>query len=115
MSQKIYIGCSGWQYDHWKGLFYPEDIRKKDWLPFYKKHFNTVEVNATFYHLPKISTFEKWKNEAGNNFLFTIKGSRYITYTKRLNKPLQSVQKFYDHAVYLSKKIGAVLWQMKKS
>lgn len=111
MSSQIHIGCSGWQYEHWKGLFYPEEIPKKEWLPFYKKHFTTVEINASFYHLPRKTTFEKWKEEAGDHFLFTIKGSRYVTHIKKLNDPGESVQKFYDHAVYLGEKTGAILWQ----
>lgn len=65
MSLKNHIGCSGWQYDHWKGIFYPDDIAKKNWLPYYKNHFDTIEVNASFYHLPRKPTVEKWKNEAG--------------------------------------------------
>jgi uncharacterized protein YecE (DUF72 family) len=112
MAQKIHIGCSGWQYDHWKGLFYPIDIPKKNWLPFYKNHFDTVEINASFYHLPRKTTFEKWKNEAGENFLFTVKGSRFVTHIKKLNDPKESTQKFYDHAAYLEEKIGAILWQL---
>jgi hypothetical protein len=58
---KIYIGTSGWQYYHWKGKFYPEDLPSKDFLKFYSKYFNTVEVNTSFYHFTKKSTFEKWK------------------------------------------------------
>lgn len=112
MSPKIHIGCSGWQYDHWKGLFYPEEFPKKEWLDHYKKHFNTVEVNASFYHLPAKSTFDKWKKEAGKNFLFTVKGSRFVTHIKKLNEPVESVKKFYDHAVFLGNKMGAVLWQL---
>jgi uncharacterized protein YecE (DUF72 family) len=58
---KIYIGTSGWQYYHWRGKFYPEDLNSKDWLKFYSKYFNTVEVNTSFYHQTRKTTFEKWK------------------------------------------------------
>ena len=112
MSVKLHIGCSGLQYDHWKGLFYPDDIAKKYWFAHYKNYFNTVEINASFYHLPKKLTFEKWKNEVEDNFIFTVKGSRFVTHMKKLNDPEESVQKFYDHAVFLGDKIGSVLWQL---
>ena len=58
---KLYIGCSGWNYKDWKGEFYPKDLAKKNWLEYYMSIFNTVEVNATFYRLPKDSTLDKWK------------------------------------------------------
>jgi uncharacterized protein YecE (DUF72 family) len=60
---KIYIGTSGWQYYHWKGKFYPEDLNSKDWLKFYSKYFNTVEVNTSFYHQTRKTTFEKWREQ----------------------------------------------------
>jgi uncharacterized protein YecE (DUF72 family) len=65
---KIYIGTSGWQYYHWKGKFYPEDLPSKDFLKFYSKYFNTVEVNTSFYHFTKKSTFEKWKTQINTDF-----------------------------------------------
>jgi len=65
---KIYIGTSGWQYYHWKGKFYPEDLPSKDFLKFYSKYFNTVEVNTSFYHFTKKSTFEKWIKQINTDF-----------------------------------------------
>jgi uncharacterized protein YecE (DUF72 family) len=65
---KIYIGTSGWQYYHWKGKFYPEDLPSKDFLKFYSKYFNTVEVNTSFYHFTKKSTFEKWVTQINTDF-----------------------------------------------
>jgi uncharacterized protein YecE (DUF72 family) len=63
---KIYIGTSGWQYYHWRGKFYPEDLNSKDWLKFYSKYFNTVEVNTSFYHQTRKTTFEKWREQINN-------------------------------------------------
>jgi uncharacterized protein YecE (DUF72 family) len=65
---KLYIGTSGWQYYHWKGKFYPEDLPSKDFLKFYSKYFNTVEVNTSFYHFTKKSTFEKWVTQINTDF-----------------------------------------------
>jgi uncharacterized protein YecE (DUF72 family) len=65
---KLYIGTSGWQYSHWRGKFYPEDLPSKDFLKFYSKYFNTVEVNTSFYHFTKKSTFEKWVTQINTDF-----------------------------------------------
>lgn len=79
-----FIGTSGFSYSHWQGLFYPPDLKQKDWLRFYSQHFDTVEVNATFYHSMKPATFEKWRKAVGSSFVFSIKASRFITHIKRL-------------------------------
>ena len=60
----IRIGCSGWQYKHWRELFYPKGLPMTRWFPFYAETFDTVEINSSFYHLPKPSTFEKWRDQA---------------------------------------------------
>ena len=113
---KLFVGCSGWNYKDWKGKFYPEDIPKKDWLEYYMSVFNTVEVNATFYRLPKDSTLEKWKKSAYRiDFNFTLKGSRYVTHMKKLNEPEESIEKFEDAAAVMKTKLGCVLWQLPPS
>ena len=113
---KLYIGCSGWNYKDWKGEFYPEDLAKKNWLEYYMDIFNTVEVNATFYRLPKDSTLEKWKRSAyRKDFNFTLKGSRYVTHMKKLNEPEESIQKFEEAAELMKTKLGCVLWQLPPS
>ncbi|TSC53378.1 MAG: hypothetical protein LiPW16_410, partial [Microgenomates group bacterium LiPW_16] len=81
---KVFIGTSGWQYFHWKGKFYPQDLPQRQWLSFYAKYFDTVEVNATFYHQMRPATFGNWRQTVGPNFTFAIKGSRFITHVKRL-------------------------------
>lgn len=92
---KIFIGTSGWQYVHWKKIFYPENLPIKDWLKFYIKYFNTVEINTTFYHLTQKKTFEKWKKEIKNtkkNFLISIKLYRFFTHFKKLNLKKESLK-----------------------
>lgn len=109
---RIYIGTSGWQYDHWKGVFYPQNLPQKDWLGYYTKYFDTVEVNATFYHLMKVETFKKWRNIVGPNFTFAIKGSRFITHIKRLKNCQEEVIRFLNELKGLKGKKNVILWQL---
>jgi len=95
---QVYIGTSGWQYNHWKKAFYPQDLPKKDWLRYYAKYFDTVEVNATFYHQMKPATFENWRRTVGPDFTFAIKGSRFITHIKRLKDCQDEVERFFEAA-----------------
>ncbi len=107
-----YTGCSGFNYDHWIGKFFPEDVPKKEWLEYYADHFDSVEINATFYNLPKEQTLINWYHRVPGNFKFTLKGSRYITHQKKLNDPEEPVKKFYDLAAILKGKLGCILWQL---
>ncbi|MGB6881742.1 MAG: DUF72 domain-containing protein [Microgenomates group bacterium] len=113
---KVYIGTSGWQYKHWKEIFYPENLPQKDWLKYYSQHFNTVEINSSFYRLPKRETFEKWKSQVGNNFIFSIKGNRFITHVKRLKDCREPLKRFFENADALikakSKTNHVILWQL---
>lgn len=109
---EVYIGCSGWNYKDWRGKFYPEKLAQKNWLPFYAKAFNTVEVNNTFYRLPKDSTLENWERTAPEDFNFTLKGSRYVTQMKKLNDPVESLKKFESAAAVMKKKLSCILWQL---
>ena len=93
----VRIGCSGWNYKHWRdGVFYPPRLPPKKWLDFYAQHFDTVEVNATFYRLPAAATFDKWREETPAGFLFAVKMSRYVTHVKRLTGLEESLPRFYD-------------------
>jgi len=107
-----YIGCSGFNYDDWKGKFYPEEISKKNWLEYYAQHFDTVEINASFYHLPKEKTLDNWYERTPGNFRFTLKGSRFITHQKKLNDVKEPVNNFYRLASRLKGKLGCILWQL---
>jgi len=80
----IRVGTSGWYYDHWKELFYPDGLAKNKWLEHYAEHFDTVEVNNTFYHLPKEQTLLRWQKIAPKGFLYAVKANRYITHIKKL-------------------------------
>ncbi|MFZ3121974.1 MAG: DUF72 domain-containing protein [Thermodesulfovibrionales bacterium] len=100
---ELKIGCSGFNYGGWKGNFYPPDLPQKKWLDFYCKIFNTVELNVTFYRLPLASTFSKWHNETPSDFVFSIKGSRFITHIKRLLDPQEPLEIFFERALNLKK------------
>src|SRR5438034_11649777 len=80
----VHIGCSGWNYDHWRnGVFYPPRCPPREWLDYYARHFDTVEVNATFYRLPRREVVANWVKVSPPGFLFAVKMSRYITHIKR--------------------------------
>ncbi|HEY6916323.1 MAG TPA: DUF72 domain-containing protein, partial [Allosphingosinicella sp.] len=80
----IRIGCSGWNYRHWRGLFYPEKMAVKDWFAFYAEHFDTVEINNSFYRLPSPETFDKWRNQAPEGFCYAVKANRFLAQAKKL-------------------------------
>lgn len=112
MSKNIYIGTSGWSYPHWKENFYPEKLNQKKWLSFYGDHFPTVEVNNSFYHLPLSTTVENWAKQVPHNFLFSLKGSRFITHLKKLKDCKESVQIFFKRIEGLKSKLGPILFQL---
>jgi uncharacterized protein YecE (DUF72 family) len=112
MSASIFIGTSGWHYDHWKGPFYPQDIQSDDMLAFYVQHFQTVEINNTFYQLPNKETFDDWRESTPNEFRFAVKASRYITHMKKLKDPHQPVADFMERAKHLEEKLGPILFQL---
>jgi len=105
------IGCSGFLYDHWRGNFYPEDLSKNHWLEYYCKRFSTVELNVTFYRLPERETFAKWYLSTPENFVFSLKGSRFITHVKKLRDCAEPIEAFFARASVLKEKLGVILWQ----
>lgn len=109
---KVYIGCSGWNYKEWSGKFYPEKLTQNKWLEYYASRFNTVEVNNTFYRLPKESTLKKWEAQVPADFNFSLKGSRYITQMKKLKDPEESLKKFEMVVSAMKKKLSCILWQL---
>jgi len=114
----IRIGCSGWNYQHWRnGVFYPPRLPPRRWLEFYAQHFNSVEVNATFYRLPKEQAVANWVRESPPGFLFAVKMSRYVTHIKRLRDLPPSIELFYSRIRPLagSSKLGPVLWQLPET
>lgn len=107
----VRIGCSGFNYYGWKGNFYPVDLPQDKWLDYYAKTFNTVELNVTFYRLPLARIFDKWHKETPLDFVFSLKGSRFITHIKRLLEPEDPLNLFFQRASGLKEKLKVVLWQ----
>ena len=113
--ERIRIGCSGWNYAHWRnGVFYPPRLAAKEWLRFYARRFDTVEVNTTFYRLPRVSSVARWVAESPEGFTFAVKVSRYITHIKRLLEVPQHLPLLYERIAPLlrSPKLGPLLWQL---
>ena len=115
MPGRVYIGTSGWSYDHWREIFYPRGVSSAKRLQYYCQHFSTVEVNATFYRLPKDSTFEKWRNETPEDFVLVLKGSKLITHNKKLKGVKKDVAQFLSGAQILGPKLGPILFQLPPS
>jgi uncharacterized protein YecE (DUF72 family) len=112
---EVRIGCSGWNYAHWRnGVFYPPRLPPRRWLAFYAEHFDTVEVNATFYRLPRPSAVEGWVEQTPPDFLSAVKMSRYVTHVRRLRGLEESLPLFYERIDPLvrSSKLGPILWQL---
>ena len=108
----IYIGTSGFSYHHWAEKFYPKGIKQSDWLTYYAKYFQSVEINSSFYRLPNENVLKSWYDKTPDDFIFSVKGSRYITHTKRLLVGQDSVDLFMNRADGLGKKLKVVLWQL---
>lgn len=108
---KIYIGTSGYSYPHWQDVFYPSDLSQSKWLEFYTQYFNTVELNVTFYRLPQESAFKTWHQKTPDDFIFSIKGSRFITHVKKLKDVEESLKLFLDRCSILEEELGVILWQ----
>lgn len=110
---KIHIGTSGWHYKHWlKGVFYPEGVVGSEMFQFYARHFDTVEINNSFYRLPTANTFDAWRESSPPNFCFAVKASRFITHMKKLKDPGSSSEKFFLVAERLGNKLGPILFQL---
>jgi uncharacterized protein YecE (DUF72 family) len=112
--REVRIGCSGWNYAHWRERVYPKGLPQRGWLEHYAALFDTVEVNTTFYRLPRREAVASWVEESPEGFLFTVKASRYLTHVKRLRDMDQGVARFYERIEPLvrSPKLGPVLWQL---
>lgn len=111
----LYIGTSGWNYFDWKGRFYPESLKPAEYLLYFSRHFPTTEVNYSFYHLPKITTYEKWVTQVPDSFVFALKASRTISHIQRLKDVEGSWTRFLENAAALGGKLGPVLVQLPPS
>ncbi len=112
MSCDIRIGTSGYHYKHWVGTFYPPKTPASKMLDYYVRHFDTLELNNSFYRLPTIEAFESWRDATPKNFVFAVKASRFITHNKKLKDPENALDNILPRAEHLSKKLGPVLFQL---
>jgi uncharacterized protein YecE (DUF72 family) len=110
---QTFVGTSGYCYDHWtENVFYPAGLPQREYLEFYARHFDSVELNVSFYRLPKKETFVNWAKRTPRGFSFVVKGSRYITHIKRLKGIEESLRFFFAQISGLGNKLSAVLWQL---
>ncbi len=108
----VRIGTSGWHYKHWVGPFYPARMPGSKMLAYYCEQFDTVELNNSFYHLPKQSSLESWRDSTPAGFCFAAKGSRFLTHMKKLKDPEQGLRRFLDCIEVLRPKLGPILFQL---
>src|SRR5574341_109274 len=112
---RLLIGTSGWTYPSWKGVFYLSDLPSRDYLEFYAREFPSTEVNYSFYHLPRPSTYEKWASQVPGDFIFALKASRFITHVKRLVDVEEAWAIFVQNALALGAHLGPILLQFPPS
>lgn len=112
MAGEIRVGTSGWQYDDWRGAFYPDQVPTRQWLAHYAATFSTVEVNSTFYRLAKESSVREWSETVPDGFEFACKGSRFITHQKKLNDPTEPIERYFEPLAPLTSRLAVVLWQL---
>ncbi len=110
----VRIGCSGWNYDDWRGRLYPQGLGKARWLGRYAEMFDTVEVNSTFYRLASRNAVQRWVEQTPPDFLFAAKASRYLTHIRRLRDLERGIERYYERIEPLvrSGKLGPIVWQL---
>jgi uncharacterized protein YecE (DUF72 family) len=108
----VRVGTSGWIYKHWRGVFYPPDLPASRWFDYYRRQFDTVEVNNSFYRLPSAAVFAAWRKQAPAGFLYVLKASRYLTHMKKLKDPAGPLETFFSRARELGPRLGPVLYQL---
>jgi uncharacterized protein YecE (DUF72 family) len=106
------VGCSGWQYKHWRGDFYPAEVPQTRWFEHYAETFDTVEINNSFYRLPERATFAAWARRAPPGFEFAIKASRFLTHMKKLKDPEEPIARLFSRMRALGGRLGPVLYQL---
>src|SRR5256885_8383092 len=108
-----WIGCSGFYYKHWRGIFYPEDLAVKKWFEYYCEHFNTVELNVTFYRFPQVPFLKSWFQRSPDDFRFSVKAPRAITHFKKFIDCAGFLSSFYKVVKKgLKEKVGSILFQL---
>lgn len=111
MKKNLFIGTSGWSYKHWTDIFYPRNVKPKDWLTYFANFFQTVEINSSFYHLPAKKTFLNWQKVTPDDFIFSVKASRFITHVLKLKNASEPWERFIKNAEGLGNKLGPILFQ----
>ena len=113
MAGELRIGCSGWSYAHWRGRFYPDKMPAREHFNFYAQHFDTVELNNSFYRQPPRERFAAWAQQAPPNFLFAVKASRYVSHIKRMAVEQKSIDLVVEPAEALGTRLGPFLFQFQ--
>ncbi len=109
---QIRIGCSGWNYRHWRERFYPKGLPQRRWFAFYAEHFDTVEINNSFYRLPKAETFEAWRAQAPPGFCYAVKANRFLTQAKKLKDCEEPLRRMMAPFRALGDRLGPILFQL---
>jgi uncharacterized protein YecE (DUF72 family) len=110
--ERIRIGCSGWNYKHWRGLFYPAAMPQRRWFEHYAEHFDTVEINNSFYRLPKAEIFDKWRMQAPPGFCYAVKANRFLTQAKKLKDCAEPLARMMAPFRALGDRLGPILYQL---
>jgi len=109
---EVRIGISGWRYEPWRGVFYPKGLQQRLELEYASRQMNSIEINGTFYSLQRPASFKRWYDETPDDFVFAVKGPKYLTHMKKLTDIRQPLANFFASGVLLlGKKLGPVLWQ----
>ncbi|MGH7908197.1 MAG: DUF72 domain-containing protein [Candidatus Binataceae bacterium] len=112
---RFFLGTSGWNYREWRGGFYPHDLPAREWLSWYAQHFNSTEINHSFYHFPRSESLRNWNGQTPDSFIFALKALRLITHTKRLKDIDDNWRDFTQRAQELGGKLGPILLQFPSS
>jgi uncharacterized protein YecE (DUF72 family) len=109
---KIRVGIGGWVFPPWRGTFYPKEVRQADELAYASRHVTAIEINGTFYRLQTPTSYKRWHDEAPDDFVFSLKGSRFITHRNDLSTAAPFLERFFDSGMReLGPKLGPILWQ----
>ena len=109
---QVHVGCSGWVYKHWRGIFYPDDLPQRRWFEYYAAHFDTVEINNSFYRLPAAETLDFWRTQAPEHFCYAVKANRFITQAKKLKDAAEPLDRFLTPVRRLKGRLGPILFQL---